>query len=349
MTDWIDALSAISGNLGVPGGGVSYYYRRRASVDTSFIRGPAVAPRTVCEPLFGRDVLAATDPPIRAVWITAGNPVVMLPDSNLVRQALVTRELLVVVDPFFTDTARVADIVLPTTTLLEANEMVGAYGHHHVGAARPVVLPPPGVWEDLEIVQALARRVGLGDRMAGSPRDWQQRLLSPASRAGGMTVDALERGALRNPTAPRVLFADGRVPTRTGRVNLLAAAPPPINEPSPDFPLTLLSLSTDRAQSSQWSRATDGPAGGPTTCTVHPLVAAAAGVADGQVAQLESALGAIQVHIRTDARQRTDVAIVPKGGHLSTGHAANALVRAALTDIGEGGALYDEGVRLRAG
>jgi len=33
----------------------------------------------------------------------------------------------------------------------------------------------------------------------------------------------------------------------------------------------------------------------------------------------------------------------------ATGHAANALVRAAVTDIGEGGALYDEGVRLRAG
>ncbi|HEY7372403.1 MAG TPA: molybdopterin-dependent oxidoreductase, partial [Polyangia bacterium] len=39
----LDALSAISGNLGVPGGGVSYYYRRRASVDTSFIRGAAAA------------------------------------------------------------------------------------------------------------------------------------------------------------------------------------------------------------------------------------------------------------------------------------------------------------------
>jgi hypothetical protein len=66
-------------------------------------------------------------------------------------------------------------------------------------------------------------------------------------------------------------------------------------------------------------------------------------------ATLESSLGALPVRVHVDDRQRRDVAIVPKGGHVSTGHAANALIRAALTDIGEGGALYDEGVRLRAG
>jgi len=41
------------------------------------------------------------------------------------------------------------------------------------------------------------------------------------------------------------------------------------------------------------------------------------------------------------------VALIPKGGHRRDGRCANALVAARLTDIGEGGALYDEGVRLR--
>ena len=153
---------------------------------------------------------------------------------------------------------------------------------------------------------------------------------------------------MRNPTAPAVLFDDGKVATPTGRVNLITAAPPEAAR-SLDYPLLLLSLSTDRAQSSQWSRATDGPAGGPAPCTVHPAVAADAGLAEGDTATLESSLGAMRVRVHTDARQRRDIAIVPKGGHLSTGHAANALIRARPTDIGEGGALYDEGVRLRAG
>src|SRR5262249_44977239 len=59
----LDALGALSGTLGVPGGGVSFYFKRRGAFDTEFIAGAAVAPRTVCEPLFGRDVLDAKDPP----------------------------------------------------------------------------------------------------------------------------------------------------------------------------------------------------------------------------------------------------------------------------------------------
>jgi hypothetical protein len=52
--------------------------------------------------------------------------------------------------------------------------------------------------------------------------------------------------------------------------------------------------------------------------------------------------------VRHDPRQRRDVALVPKGGHLRDGSCANALVAAELTDLGEGGALDDELVRLDA-
>ena len=80
--------------------------------------------------------------------------------------------------------------------------------------------------------------------------------------------------------------------------------------------------------------------------TVHPD--AANGIADGGLARVESALGSLSVRVRHDARQRRDVALVPKGGHFDAGRAANALLRARLTDFGEGAALYDERVRLVA-
>jgi anaerobic selenocysteine-containing dehydrogenase len=339
----LDALAAISGNLGIPGGGASYYFRRRRAFDTSFVRGVAAAPRTIVEPLFGAEVLAAKDPPVRAVWVTAGNPVAMLPDSAAVAQALSTRELVVVADSFMTDTARLAHLVLPTTTLLEADDLLGAYGHHFIGVARPVVPPPAGVRSDLEIIQALAARVGLAGAMAGTAREWQRRLIAGDAAAQGVTLEALEAAPLRNPLAPRVLFQEGRVPTPTGRVNLLTSAPPDARRAA-EYPLALMSLSTDRAQSSQWSERPHGPA----SCTVHPDVAAAAGLGDGARGRLESALGGITVTVHTDPAQRRDVAVVPKGGHYGEGRCANALVRGRLTDIGEGGALYDEGVRLVA-
>lgn len=335
----VDALSAISGNLGIPGGGVSYYFFRRGAFDLSRLKGAAPPPRTICEPLFGAEVLAASDPPIRAVWVTAGNPVTMLPDSAAVARALETRELVIVTDLFLTDTARRAHVVLPTTSLLEADDIVGSYGHHWVGVARPVVPPPVGVLSDLEILQALAPRVGLGGLLDGSAREWKRRLLRESVVEQGLTLEALEEKQRRNPLPEPVLFADRTFATATGKVNLVTEEPEP--EPAAaDFPLWLLSLSTERSQSSQWAR----PQAGLAVATVHPD--AAAGIADGAEALLETAIGSMRVRVEHDPAQRRDVVIVPKGGHLDAGRAANALIRARTTDLGEGGALYDERARL---
>lgn len=335
----LDALGLITGNVGVAGGGVSFYFRRRGAFDTSFAGG-RVAPRTICEPLFGREILAASDPPIRAVWITAGNPVAMLPDSHSNARALETRDLVVVVDSALTDTTERAHVVFPTTTLLEDDDLLGAYGHHWLGVARPVVPPPPEVKTDFEIVKLLAERVGLGDALPATSRDLQRRMVETRLAQAGVTLETLEQGPVKNPLAPRVLF-EGRVfPTATGRARLLAEAAPPAARPTADFPLLLTSVSTPRSQSSQWAR----PPELPLELTVHPD--AAPGLDDGTVCKLESAIGSIAVRLRLDPKQRKDVALLPKGGHLAGGSAANAITRAELTDLGEGGALYDEPVRI---
>lgn len=336
----IDALCAISGNVGVPGGSASYYFNRKSAVDRSFLEDKP--PRTVCEPRFGHDLLALTDPPLRAVWVTAGNPVAMLPDSDANARALAAMELVVVVDSFLTDTARLADLVLPTTTLLEDDDVLGAYGHHYLGVSKPVVPPPGESRSDLAIVQALANRTGLDDVVAGSPREWKRRLVNPKLAPHGVTLETLERGPVRNPLAPKVAHEGRRFATPSGRAQLLTSLPDAAGG-LPDvagYPLFLLSCSTPRSQSSQWAVVEEGP----IECTVHP--ASAGGLADGQVARLESALASMVVRVKHDAQQRRDVALVPKGGHLEEGRAANRLVRAQLTDGGEGGALYDERVRL---
>ena len=340
----LDALGAISGNLGLSGGGVSFYFRRRGAFDASFVRGAAVAPRTLCEPLLGREILAAKDPPVRAVWVTAGNPVVMLPESHTTARALASRDFVVVADAFLTDTARHAHLVLPTPTLLEADDLLGSYGHHTIGVARPVVPPPAGVRSDLEIVQGLAARVGLGDVVAGTAREWKARMVAPKLTPHGVTLETLEAGPIRNPLAPRILFADGRFPTPTGRVNLMTALPSPTAEPTtPEWPMVLMSLSTEKAQSSQWVREPEGPA----EVTVHPD--SSAGVADGALCRLESRVSSLVVRLRHDLRQRRDVALLPKGGGYEAGRCPNALVLATITDGGEGGALYDERVRIIPG
>lgn len=340
----LDALGALTGNLGVKGGGVSFYYKRRGAFDTSFGRDKGkldAAPRSVCEPLFGEELERLSDPPIRAVWITAGNPVAMLPDSQRIARALRSRDFVVVVDSMLTDTAEAAHLVLPCNTLLEADDVLGAYGHHYLGVARPVVPPPDGVKSDLEIVQELARRVGLGEELAGSARDWQRRIVAPKLGPHGITLEHLEAGPVKNPLAPEILFADGKFATETGRVNLIREAPPGPPPEDAEYPLLLLSLSTEKSQSSQWSQALSGPA----VLSVHP--AAVPGIPDGALVHIESRHGRMLARVHYDDRQRKDVALVPKGGHLRDGRCANALIAGATTDLGEGGALYDERVRVR--
>jgi anaerobic selenocysteine-containing dehydrogenase len=333
----LDALGAITGNIGTRGASVSFETKRRGAFDLSFI--PSKSTRFISEPLLGEQILAAKDPPIRAVWVTAANPVAMLPDSATVARALETRELVVVVDSFVTDTAERAHVVLPTTTLLEDDDLLGSYGHHYIGVAQPVVPPPSGVRTDLQIVQAVAARVGLGEALSGDARAWKRKLLAKVEPRG-ITLEKLEQGVVRNPLVPEIQYEGRRFATASGRANLITEVPPSPAIPSPEYPLFLMSISTDKSQASQWAR----PPQGPTVVTVHPD--AAAGIPDGGLGRLESAIASMPVRVRHDRNQRQDVALVAKGGHFRAQMAANALVRARHSDDGAGAALYDELVRL---
>ncbi|MEO7329948.1 MAG: molybdopterin-dependent oxidoreductase [Minicystis sp.] len=335
----LDALGAISGNLGVPGGGVSYYFQRRGGFETSFVKRPEnQGARTLSEPLLGEEILRA-DPPVRVAIVDNGNPVSQLPDSKKVARALSSIDFLVVIDAFLTDTAELAHVVLPTTTMLEEHDVVGAYGHAYVQLSRPVVAPPPGVRSDLEIYQALAERLGFGAALAAPPEAWIDRLLAPMA-AHGVDRLALQKGGLRKPEAPRVLFADRRFPTPSGRFQLIddfPAAPPALE---PGYPLHLCSNASYRSQASQMPESAQRE---PPVVTLHPD--AAGGRNEGDLARLVSPIGEVTVRLRFDPQQRRDVLVYAKGRWGKLG-GPNALIAARSTDAGEGAAYYDQGVRL---
>jgi hypothetical protein len=175
-------------------------------------------------------------------------------------------------------------------------------------------------------------------------REWQERIVGKKLAAHGLSLADLERGAVRSPFSASLAHEGRRFATTSGKARLLQAADvPSLDEVTdPRFPLLLHALSVPDAQCSQWS----SPQMGPLEATVHP--SSSGGIADGGLGRLESELGALLVRVKHDAQARPDVVVVPKGGHLDEGRCANALVRARLTDEGEGGALYDERVRLVA-
>jgi anaerobic selenocysteine-containing dehydrogenase len=341
----LDALAAISGNLFCAGGGVSFYFKRRKAFRAF---GPPVQhPRVVREPLLGHDLLCAKEPAIRFLWITAGNPVAMLPDSATVARAIEATEFVVVADCFLTDTARRAHVVLPVPTLLEDSDLLGAYGHHWIGESRPVVPAPPEVKHEVHIFQELARRVGLASYPQQSLDDLKRHALADVAGQGASLEALRERGAVRSPVAGKLLFPAQRVLTPNGRVQLLTEAPPepelasPPAVPGASAPLWLFSNSTEKSQASQW---VGKGLGERIWCAVHPDVVP--GLRDGARVRLVSASGTLAAELRLDPDQRVDVAVVPKGGHFDRGQSANALIAARATDLGLGAAYLDCLVRI---
>ncbi|MFH0945193.1 MAG: molybdopterin-dependent oxidoreductase [Planctomycetota bacterium] len=338
----VHALFALTGNLGRSGAGPSYINPRSAPFDLSRVKqleGNVL--RTLLLPLLGEEIANARDPEIRAVVIDNANPVVSNPDSESTRKALESREFVVVIDAFMTDTARAADLVLPCTLMLEEDDLVGSYGHHYVSASRAVVKRLEGTRTDLEIYQQLSERLGLGGLLAGSAKEWIDRL-STSLKSGGLTPDRLRDSAETPAGQPRIAYAGRRFPTASGKMRFLEEHRSG-SGPDPDYPLQLMAGSTHRWQTSQLTEAEEA-AEGPLTATLHPE--SGGGIEDGGLARLTSRIGSLTVRLRHDPDYRRDTVFVPRARSHALGHCVNSLIRARLTDIGEGCAFLDEHVRV---
>ena len=157
----------------------------------------------------------------------------------------------------------------------------------------------------------------------------------------GVTLAALEQGAVLSPFREEILFGDHTFPTPSGRFQLVHELPgvPAVPE---GYPLRLLATSSPKAQSSQWAVS---PRGIADQARVHPE--AAAGFSDGDRAILQSRHGEVEVTLCFDEDQHPEVVVLPKGGMLRDGICPNALIAAAETDAGGGAVYYDEPLRLR--
>lgn len=101
-------------------------------------------------------------PQVNGLMIWTANPAVSQIDAARVRRGLAREDLFtVVLEHFLTDTARYADIVLPSTTQLEHFDIQGAWGHHYISLNLPAITPLGESKSHGEIMRALAKRMGL--------------------------------------------------------------------------------------------------------------------------------------------------------------------------------------------
>ncbi|HEY0852676.1 MAG TPA: molybdopterin oxidoreductase family protein [Bradyrhizobium sp.] len=111
--------------------------------------------------LTGDAVALKGGPPVKAMLIQNTNPVTVAPEQNLVRKGFAREDLFMVVhEQFMTETAAMADIVLPATMFMEHDDLYYGGGHQHISVGPKLVDAPGECRSNHEVLQGLARRLG---------------------------------------------------------------------------------------------------------------------------------------------------------------------------------------------
>ncbi len=346
-------LPALTGAYGREGGGALLVTASSMDFDFSFVRKPSgpAATRLVNHSLLGRALLEMQDPPIRALLVGSNNPAVTCPDAAAVRAGLSREDLFTVVhDPFLTDTARYADIVLPATTYLETSDFYRGYGSYWVQFAPAAVAPQGEAWSNVRLAQELARRMGLADRVFSMT---EAEIMPEFFRGATGAVGAIDPASLLDHRPVKAAPPPGQAfRTASGRLEifseaLAAGGMSPMPDWQPDaqeaadaarWPLRLLTAPSYFQPHTAFSgvgflRKREGE----PFCVLHPEDAAARGLLDGAKVRLFNGRAEIGLVLRVADEIQPGVVLVPGQRPASEADGTvNMLCSDRLTDIGEG-------------
>jgi anaerobic selenocysteine-containing dehydrogenase len=225
MVRAISLLPAITGNIGISGGGFFYSNSPYFTVDLENLKGTRPGRRSINMIKLGEALLAKDlKPPIKFLFIYNTNPAAVCPDLNKVREGLSREDLFTVVhDLFLTDTADYADIVLPATSYFETFDIQFAYGGMYVALNEKAIAPLGESMSNADVASELMRRMGHSD-LVEEPETLARRLLESGRRyMKGVTLNELKREGfvrLRTPRVPHIAFEDHVFYTPTGKIEL---------------------------------------------------------------------------------------------------------------------------------
>ncbi|WP_224078655.1 formate dehydrogenase subunit alpha [Cupriavidus laharis] len=256
---------------------------------------------------------------VRGMYIMGENPAMSDPDAQHAREALAALDHLVVQDIFLTETAYLADVVLPASAF---PEKTGTFTNtdRTVQLGRQALLPPGLARQDLWIIQQMAQGLGL-DWHYGSVADVFDEMRHAMPSIGGVTWDRLQQeGAVTYPCRAEgdagepVIFTE-RFPTATGRGRFVPADIIPADErPDADYPMVLI---TGR-QLEHWHTGSMTRRAGvldaiepDPVALVHPLDLATLGGQPGDVITLTSRRGEVSLYARADAGTPRGAVFVP--------------------------------------
>jgi len=319
----VTCLPTVTGAWQYEGGGAHYSNHGMLPLDLTLVEGlDALDPGTrvldqsrIGPVLTGDKRDLGGGPPVTALLVQNTNPMVVAPESGLVRDGFARKDLFVCVhEQFLTETAAMADIVLPATTFLEHDDIYTAGGHTFLQIGRGVLPPHAECRSNHDVICGLAAR--LDARHPGFEMTAFEIIEHMLHDSGLPGPEAFEEGVWLDcwPGFETGHFldgfghADGRFHFRADWAALGAghAALPAfadhvsvLDDGDPERPFRLVAAPSRSFLNTSFNNIPAGVAReGRPTALVHPEVLAALGIADGARVRLGNAKGSVVVHAR---------------------------------------------------
>lgn len=330
-------LGMLTGNLGVPGGGVTSEMLP-SGWPLAFNDAAITLPhgkegfrgKTVRQADFYEQIETGEPYPIKALWVVAGNPVHNCPNrSRWIDEVFPKLELIVDVDVWMTDTGEFADYVLPDCMPFEREELIVSAAYNHVVLQEPAIEPVGEARDPVFLYSELAKRVGLGDYFDKTADEWiDLRLASDhpfiANIDPPVTVERLHREKRVRaavPDEPWDPFSGMDFDTPTGRLEFyserlvpvgaqMASYRDPLEVPTaPELRVGGLSYPyqffSGRQRFFMQSMFSDDPvlaalSGGEPSARMNPVDAAREGIRDGDRTDVYNQRGHVVATMRLD-------------------------------------------------
>ena len=355
-------LPALVGAFEKPGGGITFSTGAAGAFNLAPLQRPDLAPagtRSLNMVRLGKSLNDLADPPIKLLYVYLANPAVAAPDTSAVMRGLAREDLFTVVqEMFLTETAAMADLVLPGASSLEVTDLYRAYGHYYVQMARPVIPLVGQSRSTLSVFQELAGRMGFGEEVFSANEEeiisWLVETDSPY--LAGLTMDKLSSLRPLRLNVPENPFTEG-FKTPSGKVEFLSPAmaqagldPLPDGAPSLDpegedrFPLQLITPPCHHFLNSTFNEIEPlRRAAGEADLILHPNDASARGISQGQAVRVFNRRGECRLVANLSDGVSPGVSVARGlwwGRHSPGGKGANHLTSQRLADVGGSSAFH---------
>ncbi|QCK87029.1 molybdopterin oxidoreductase family protein [Phreatobacter aquaticus] len=380
-------IAAVTGSWKVEGGGAFHnngaiYHWRKSLIEGLDIRNPRIrmldqsriGPILVGEPDALRRPDGSDGPPVTALLIQNTNPVNVAPEQAKVVRGFAREDLFTVVhEQFMTDTAKMADLVLPATQFMEHDDMYQGGGHQHIMLGLKLVEPPGECRSNHDLICDLARR--LGAEHEGFAMNEREIIDWTLQNSGWGTFDELATGNFRDvqpsfeeahylkgfaygdkrfkfkPDWPKVPFANigplGPWKDMPGLPDHWAVT----EEPDAEHPFK---LATSPARSFLNSTFVETPSSkkreGRPEVMINPADAARLAIADGAKVELGNVRGTVILHAKLTEQTRAGTLVAegiwPNDAH-EGGRGINTLTSADAVAPFGGAAFHDNKAWIR--